>query len=177
MHWGKCSYNHKSWWWQGLRNSDKKAKNLTKKLKTRTLQSKRVPSKDNSELPGESLVQDCGNSDIDLESSSGSLNENVPVAGSSRRAVLQACVFTFGCLLALGAVVRQVSVHSPLNLFSESCISLHLFFYKIYRLEIVCAWFTVSVTFSNIYSFIVTSGFTYCIYKRGTSLWCNRSIL
>ncbi|KAH7670698.1 Type II CAAX prenyl endopeptidase Rce1-like protein [Dioscorea alata] len=92
-----------------LRNSNKKAKNLSKKSKTRTLQSNRVPSKDNSELPGESLVQDRSSSDIDLELSSGSLKENVPVASSSRSAVLQACVFTSGCLLALGAVVRQVS--------------------------------------------------------------------
>ncbi|XP_039132849.1 uncharacterized protein LOC120269938 isoform X1 [Dioscorea cayenensis subsp. rotundata] len=92
-----------------LRNSNKKAKNLSKKSKTRTLQSNRIPSKDNSELPGESLVQDRSSSDIDLELSSGSLKDNVPVASSSRSAVLQACVFTSGCLLALGAVVRQVS--------------------------------------------------------------------
>lgn len=118
-----------------LRNSNKKAKNLSKKSKTRTLQSNRIPSKDNSELPGESLVQDRSSSDIDLELSSGSLKDNVPVASSSRSAVLQACVFTSGCLLALGAVVRQVCVHSSLNLVSESCKSLHIFFYKIHRLE------------------------------------------
>ncbi|KAJ0972832.1 hypothetical protein J5N97_020791 [Dioscorea zingiberensis] len=91
-----------------LRNSDKKAKNLSKKLKTVTLRSNHVPLKDNSELPRESPVQDDSSFDINSESTS-NRNENTSVVSPNRSSVLQACVVTSGLLLALGAVVRQVS--------------------------------------------------------------------